>query len=365
MIEGSFFLSRDAFCLDLAFSLPEQGVTAILGPSGSGKTTFLRCLAGLERQVQGRLKFGTECWQEGRWRLPPHRRAVAYVFQEASLFEPLSVQGNLEYAYRRVPLAQRRLDWDTVVAGLHLESLLARRPQQLSGGERQRVALGRALLSSPRLLLMDEPLSALDLQTRASLLPLIESLQRQFQLSVVYVSHWPEELARLADQLLIFQAGRLHAQGPLVATLLNYQMNLQTPQAGDRLAVDQVFSVLECVLETPHLEHGLSLLRFWPGGDQTLRLPEIERPVGQKLRLRVLARDVSLCLDAPQRSSILNILPARIVALAPVAGGQRLVRLALAGQELLALLSEYSCAHLGLAPAQDVYAQIKAVALLG
>ncbi|MGA7303844.1 MAG: molybdenum ABC transporter ATP-binding protein, partial [Rhodothermales bacterium] len=212
-IDARFHIERDAFDMDVDLSVPAYGVTALFGPSGCGKTTLLRAIAGLERHSGGFLKVGDSIWQDQDVFLPPHRRPIGYVFQEASLFPHLSVRGNLDYGKKRVPDSERLLPLDQAVALLGIEPLLERKPNSLSGGERQRVAIARALAVSPRLLLMDEPLASLDLQRKQEILPYIESLRRELEIPVIYVSHLPDEVARLADHMVLLEAGRVRASG--------------------------------------------------------------------------------------------------------------------------------------------------------
>ncbi|HQT30595.1 MAG TPA: molybdenum ABC transporter ATP-binding protein [Thiobacillus sp.] len=212
MIEARFKTALGAFSLDLELQFPSRGVTALFGHSGSGKTTLLRLIAGLMR-APGRLTVNGETWQDDTTFLPTHRRALGYVFQEASLFPHLSVRANLEYGMTRVPPAERTLQWDAVIGWLGLAPLIAQQPHQLSGGQRQRVAIGRALLSSPRLLLMDEPLAALDAPARDEILPCLDRLHRELAIPILYVSHSADEVARLADHLVCLEGGRVSWQG--------------------------------------------------------------------------------------------------------------------------------------------------------
>jgi len=201
-VTAHFHGRRGAFALDAAFTLQAAGVTALFGPSGCGKTTILRCLAGLER-LEGSLRIGDRAWQDGSRFVPPHRREVGYVFQDANLFAHLSVRGNLEFGARRAgrdDTASPAVAFDELVALLGIGTLLDRAPARLSGGEKQRVAIGRALLSAPRLLLMDEPLAALDAANKLEILPYLERLHRRLSIPVVYVTHAPEEVARLATK---------------------------------------------------------------------------------------------------------------------------------------------------------------------
>ena len=215
-VHGGFAGTLGAFRLDAEFALPSRGITALTGPSGSGKTTLLRCIAGLTR-LPGRLTVDGDVWQDARTFLPTHRRAIGFVFQDASLLPHLSMKGNLTYGARRVP--DRTVKFADVVELLGLPALLVRSTGALSGGERQRVALGRALLSQPRLLLMDEPLSSLDADSKAEIMPYLERLHRELSLPTLYVTHDAREIARLADHVLLMRAGRVAALQPARANL--------------------------------------------------------------------------------------------------------------------------------------------------
>ena len=210
-IEAKFFIKRGRFTLDVDLSVPAQGVTALFGPSGCGKTTLLRAIAGLERHPGGSVKMDEVIWQGGEVFVPPHRRPLGYVFQEASLFTHLNVRRNLEYGLKRVPSAGRKVSLEQAIELLGIERLLERRPDRLSGGERQRVAIARALAVSPRLLLMDEPLASLDGARKREIMPHIESLCRELDVPVIYVSHAAPEVARLADHLVLLENGRIMA----------------------------------------------------------------------------------------------------------------------------------------------------------
>lgn len=209
-IEGCFEGRLGGFSLDAAFAAPAVGVTALYGPSGSGKTTLLRCIAGLER-LAGRLEVAGQVWQDGRLFLPPHKRPVGYVFQEPSLLAHLSVRGNLLYGFKRA--TDRRIGLDEVVQLLGLGPLMDRSTGKLSGGERQRVAIARALLAQPRLLLLDEPLASLDAASKAEIMPYLDQLHRTLAIPMIYVSHEPAEILRLADRLLLMKAGRIERAG--------------------------------------------------------------------------------------------------------------------------------------------------------
>jgi molybdate transport system ATP-binding protein len=352
-IEARFRFALGEFRLDVDLSLPAQGVSALFGPSGCGKTSLLRAIAGLDRHAEGRLVIGGVTWQDGKTFLPPHRRPIGYVFQEASLFEHLSVAGNLEYGLRRVPEAERRLPLQRAIALLGIGPLLARRPATLSGGERQRVAIARALAVSPRLLLMDEPLAAVDLERRQEILPWIESLHRELDIPVIYVSHSPEEVARLADHLVLLRAGRVLADGDVHELFTR----LDLPLALDNDAA----AVLEARVAGHDEEYRLTRLEF-AGGQLTLaRLP---LAAGSPVRLRLAARDVSITLQRQSGTSILNILPVTVDGISLNDEAQVTVRLLAGGVPLLARVSRRSARDLGLQTGMAVFAQVKGVALL-
>ncbi|HSC85268.1 MAG TPA: molybdenum ABC transporter ATP-binding protein [Pseudomonas sp.] len=345
------------FHLEVDLDLPGRGVTALFGPSGSGKTSLLRCVAGLERPPQGLLRINGELWQDSRRQhfLAPHRRALGYVFQEASLFEHLSVRGNLHYGLKRIPVHERRIDLDQALALLGIEHLLERLPARLSGGERQRVGIARALLTSPRLLLLDEPLAALDHQRKQEILPYLERLHDELDLPILYVSHAPDEVARLADHLVLLDDGKVQASGPVGELLARLDLPLaQSEDAG---------VVVQALVTGHDTEYQLLQLTL-PGSDLHLRVAHPPLASGQPLRLKVQARDVSLSLDKPQHSSTLNLLPVTVQSLREADNPAHvLVRLDLHGTALLARITRYSRDQLGLHPGQQLWAQIKSVAL--
>ncbi|MEI7611024.1 MAG: molybdenum ABC transporter ATP-binding protein, partial [Rhodospirillaceae bacterium] len=310
-----------AFALDVAFEAPGRGVTALFGPSGCGKTTVLRCVAGLQRLADGHFSLGGEVWQDGaRVFRPVHQRPVGYVFQEASLFAHLAVRDNLLYGHRRTVGrgAPETIGFDEVVTLLGLEALLERAPLRLSGGERQRVAIGRALLSQPKLLLMDEPLSALDRLSKNEILPYLERLHGALSVPVLYVSHDLSEVERLADHLVLLEAGRVSAAGPLAALQADPTLPLaRMPEAGVTLAATVEGADPAYGLATLRLEGGRLLV---PGGPQA---------VGAARRVRIAASDVSLARQPAAESTILNILPARILAVEPQDGVQMMAAIGL------------------------------------
>ena len=344
------------FALDVSLDLSGRGVTAVFGPSGCGKTTLLRCMAGLQRRAKGYLAVHDEVWQDdanGLFR-PVHQRALGYVFQEASLFAHLSVEANLKFGFRRTPVAERHHAWDHTLELLGIGHLLKRWPHELSGGERQRVAIARALASSPRILLLDEPLAALDAARKAEILPYLEKLPSEFDIPVLYVSHALDEVARLADHLVLLEAGRVIASGPTGELLTRFDLPLAHG--------DSASAVLTAtVLKHDPVDH-LTMARFCGG---TLIVPQQAARIGQTLRIRIQARDVSLTLHQQTGTSILNILGAVVTALSPDGPGQVLVALDAGGGPLLARVTTRSANALGLAPGLALYAQIKGVAILG
>ena len=329
------------FTLDVDLRLPGQGVTAVFGPSGCGKTTLLRAVAGLTRPAPGRIVVAGDVWQDDAARIwrPTHQRPLGVVFQEASLFEHLSVQGNLDFGLKRVPAAQRQVSLPHAVDLLGIGHLLGRRPAQLSGGERQRVAIARALATSPRLLLLDEPLA------------------RELRTPMLYVTHSLDEVARLADHLLLLKDGRAVAQGPVAALLARLDIAQSHGDAAGAL--------IDGVVERIEADYQLLHVRFAGGTIQCVHAPGTPlRQPGERVRLRVQARDVSLTLRAAQDTSILNVLPASVTSLVADGPAQTLVALDAGGTPLLARVTRKSADALQLAPGLPVFAQIKGVAVL-
>jgi molybdate transport system ATP-binding protein len=348
-----------AFLLDLGFETPMRGVTALFGPSGCGKTTALRCVAGLQMLPDSFLSVGEEMWQDGAVFRPPHERAVGYVFQEASLFPHLSVRRNLLYGRRRALRrgAKEGARFDEVIALLGVEGLLDRSPLRLSGGERQRVAIGRALLSQPRLLLMDEPLARLDRSSKDEILPYLEALHAGLSTPILYVSHDIAEVERLADHLVLIEAGRVVASGAL--------QDLQADPALSVARLPEAAVALDATVANYDPEYGLITLSV---DGATILVPGQYRSLGAAQRVRVQASDVSLARQHPGPSTILNVLPARVVAAEPQDAGQVIVvvRLGVAGQgaRLLARVTRKSWEQLGAGAGDLVYAQVKSVALV-
>jgi molybdate transport system ATP-binding protein len=355
MIEARFLLTQGSFQLDVDLRLPATGVTVLFGPSGCGKTTLLRCLAGLQRASQGRLSLTGEVWQDTQLFKPAHQRAVGMVFQEASLFPHLTVQGNLDFGLRRVGPAQRRVALHEAVELLDIGALLQRRPDTLSGGERQRVAIARALAVSPRLLLMDEPLAALDAARKAEVLPYLERLQSKLTVPLVYVTHAVAEVTRLADHLVLMDAGRVQAQGPLHELTARLDVALAHEEDAG--------VVLDCSVAERDRPWQLTKLVF-DGGALWTR--DAGHAVGQRLRVRVAARDVSLSLAQLNDTSISNQLSGVVQTIGDdVQPSQALALVRVGTVLIMARLTRRSVQRLQLQPGSAVWLQVKSVALLG
>jgi len=358
-IHARLKVARDDFTLDVDLHLPGRGVSALFGASGSGKTTCLRCLAGLEKAEDAYIEVAGTVWQDSARGIfiPPHQRPIGYVFQEASLFSHLSVRGNLEFGWKRIDPSTRRINLQQACELLGIDHLLERKADTLSGGERQRVGIARALLTSPSLLLMDEPLAALDAPRKREILPYLERLHDELQIPLVYVSHAQEEVARLADHLVLLEQGKVLASGPLNQTLAR----LDLPLAQD----EEAGVVIEGITGAYDASYQLLDLHL-PDSELRLRIPHAPLPAGSALRIKIQARDISLSLAEDTCSSIINRLPVTLHALAEQGNpAQVLVSLDAAGHPLLARITRYSSDQLGLQPGQRLWAQIKGVALLG
>jgi molybdate transport system ATP-binding protein len=358
MIQTRLKLSYQGFALEVDLQLPGRGVTALYGHSGSGKTTCLRCIAGLERADQGFIQINDEVWQDSDKKIfvPPHKRALGYVFQEASLFPHLSVLANLEFGLKRIPQQLRRVDMAHATELLGIGHLLDRHPQHLSGGERQRVGIARALLTSPKLLLLDEPLAALDAQRKSEILPYLQRLHDELDIPVLYVSHSQDEVARLADHLVLLSNGKALASGPIGETLARLDLPLAL---GDDAGV-----VIEGRVSAYDSDYQLLTLQL-PDTHLNIRVTHSPMTPGQTLRCKVQARDVSLSLQSVEQSSILNRLPVTVISEMGADNVPHvLIRLEAAGTPLLARITRYSRDQMGVHPGQQLWAQIKAVAVL-
>lgn len=350
-IQLELTLRRGGFELPVSLALPDKGITVIFGPSGTGKTSLLRAIAGLDHHADAEIHMADTTWQSGKLFVPVHRRKLGYVFQDHNLFPHLDVRGNLRFAAKRAGASNEQME--RLIATLDLTPLLQRMPAQLSGGEQQKVAIARVLLLQPRLLLLDEPLSAVDENFKQAFLPQLKRLLNELAIPTLYVTHASTELGQLADNLVLFRSGASPISGPAndMLTDLGHELARRTDAE----------ALLDATVVGIDPEFGLSLLDCGGGmmqvGGEGLAL-------GQQVRLRIMAQDVSLALQRPGASSILNILPVTIMAVEQLSTHQCVVRLQLGDQVLLARLTRKSAHHLRLAPGTGVYAQIKSVAVL-
>lgn len=356
MIRAKFHIefstpASNGVALSVDTQLPTKGVTALFGHSGAGKTTFLRCIAGLQHDPRGELQVDNQVWQDRRTSLPCHKRNIGYVFQEPRLFPHLDVQSNLRFG-QHAPGSGREHE---LLDLLDIRPLLGRPVQGLSGGEQQRVAIGRALLSNPDLLLMDEPLSSLDASRKNELLPYLERIKDEAGIPILYVSHSLQEVGRLADYLVVLERGKQVAAGNPVSIINDYQR-------GEEYA-DSPSTLLEASVSSTDAHAQLASLAI---GDQVLHLRNDHLAAGDTARVQIFAKDVSIALSEATDSSILNILPVRVDAIVPnQANGTVAVRLALAeGHELVSLITLKSLQRLQLRVGTQAWAQIKSVALI-
>ena len=343
------------FSLDAAFTA-EGGVTALFGRSGSGKTSLVRIIAGLTRPSEGRIQLDGDVLVDtasGKF-VPPHRRRFGYVFQEARLFPHLTVRRNLNYGRWFSPKEARAENPDRIVDLLGIGDLLDRQPANLSGGEKQRVAIGRALLASPRLLLMDEPLAALDEERKAEILPYLERLRDEVGIPIVYVSHSVAEVARIADRVVLMANGRIEAIGPASDILGGPRL----ASAADRR---EAGSVLSGHVEARDAANGLATIRL--AGGATILVPGATVAPGEIVRLRIPARDVMIATVRPEGLSALNILEGVVEAIEPDGEGMASLRIACGGDRVRARITALSVERLGLVTGLAVHAVIKTVAL--
>ena len=352
MIECKIQIHLESFILDVNFSIPDRGITVVFGPSGSGKTTLLRAIAGLEKSDKGFLKIGDSVWQEGENFLATHRRQIGYVFQDASLFDHLDVKGNLNFVIKRaVGLKEDFIE--SIHNLLEIKSLLNRRTTQLSGGERQRVAIARALLTNPKILLLDEPLSALDMKRKNEILPYLDSIHNDLEIPILYVTHSQSEMSRLADHLLLIEDGHIIGSGPVNDMLTRFDMPLSHGA--------EAVSIIEAKVVGCEAKFNLMHLEFLGG---QFVVPDNGFPVQTKVRIRVVARDVSLTKSKQVDTSILNIFPATVQEIVPEGEAQVMVRLEIKETILLACITRKSSYNLRLNKGTKVFVQVKSVAIL-
>ena len=357
-LAANFDLAFPAFHLHVNIAVPAEGIIAVFGPSGCGKTTLLRCLAGLERSPTGSMTLAYITFGKMKVRIFSYRypeRPIGYVFQEPRLFPHLNVLANLQYGWKRTSELARRITLDQVVQVLDIERLLDRRPSSLSGGEQQRIAIGRALLTSPQLLLMDEPLSSLDLQRKREILPFIQRLDSEFHIPIVYVSHDLYEIVELAKTVVLLKEGKVMEVGPIEDVFSKLNIRHLIPE-------NHLGALVDTTVAEQDQEFNLTKLAFTGGH---LHVPHQHRKIGERLRVQILAKDVSIVSSPPSfQTSVLNLLEATVVEIGEVNTEHPFVDIKLdIGCPLLATITRKSLATLKLHPGQRVHAQIKAVAL--
>ncbi len=359
-IVARFSGSLDSFDLSAEFTLPRKGVTALFGRSGCGKTTVLRCLAGLSQMEQGFLSVKGHVWQDERKFIPIHKRPVGFVFQEASLFAHLSVKDNLVFGQKRTVGNGQVIELDEIITLLGLEHLLSRSVHKLSGGERQRIAIGRALLSGPELLLMDEPLAGLDKFSKDEIIPYLDRLFKGLDIPVIFVSHDTEEVERLADNMILMDQGKVVAMGPLSEVLSNPTLYIaKGPKTSSVIDVEvAVFSEIDRITEVK-----------FDGG--VLQIPGQLGRVGSKHRISIAANDVSLAREKPSETTILNVIPTKVLHIHLLDGGRVNLLLLIGhqskkdGAKFLARITQRSLRKFDFSVGQDIYAQIKSVSMVG
>ena len=352
MIECKIKVQLESFMLDANFSIPDRGITVVFGPSGSGKTTLLRAIAGLEKSDEGFLKIGDSVWQKGEDFLATHKRQIGYVFQDAALFDHLDVKGNLNFVVKRA-IGLKEDFIESIHNLLEIKTLLNRKTTQLSGGEKQRVAIARALLTNPKILLLDEPLSALDLKRKNEILPYLDSIHNDLEIPILYVTHSQDEMSRLADHLLLIEDGNIVGSGPVNDMLTRFDMPLS--HGGDAV------SIIEAEVLKRDSEFNLMHLDFLGG---QFIVPDNSFPVQTKVRIRVVARDVSLTKSKQVDTSILNIFPAMVQEIVNEGEAQVMVRLQIKETILLACITRKSSYKLRLEKGSEVFVQVKSVAIL-
>jgi len=352
VIECKIKVQLESFTLDANFSIPDRGITVVFGPSGSGKTTLLRAIAGLEKSDDGFLKIGDSVWQKGENFLPTHKRQIGYVFQDAALFDHLDVKGNLNFVIKRA-IGLKEDFIESIHNLLEIKTLLNRKTTQLSGGEKQRVAIARALLTNPKILLLDEPLSALDLKRKNEILPYLDSIHNDLEIPILYVTHSQDEMSRLADHLLLIEDGNIVGSGPVNDMLTRFDMPLS--HGGDAV------SIIEAEVLKRDSEFNLMHLDFLGG---QFIVPDNSFPVQTKVRIRVVARDVSLTKSKQVDTSILNIFPAMVQEIVNEGEAQVMVRLQIKETILLACITRKSSYKLRLEKGSEVFVQVKSVAIL-
>ena len=353
-IEFHYKKSFANFSLDCEFNMPAKGVTILFGPSGCGKSTLLNCIAGLEKTDHGYAKINDILLDDtnNNVNTPAHSRKIGYVFQDSRLFPHKTVLENLLYGYKRLDVAEQNLDVVTVFEKFSVENLLDQYPQQLSGGQKQRVALARAILSKPRLLILDEPMSALDYKAKQALLPYIQSIHKEFAIPVIYVSHDIKEVLQLGDSIVLMENGKIVDSGDLVELcvtqpLLTEQEGASFILEGEVININEAekISTVQCQGFKLHLS-GNTLVE------------------NQYVRILVHAKDVSLTLEKAEHSSILNILPVEVIKVHPEKNGKHIIECCLNKIKIISVISIRSLHKLEIQPGKKLFAQFKATALV-
>ena len=351
----SIKLERKEFSIEAEFDIPSRGALGIFGHSGSGKTTLLRCLAGLEKKVQGDIKFNEEIWLSDSQNISTQARNIGYIFQENRLFPHLNVKENLNYGLKRCHANSiTSLNREDLFELLNIDHLLNRKTQQLSGGEKQRVALGRALLKNPQIMLLDEPLASLDEKHKQEILPFLSSLHRELNIPMLYVSHSIEEVSLLCDNIIVMEQGNIQFNGRLHEALVSPESPLAK--------ADDAAAVLDGIVAKQEKEFLLSTIQTANGNN--IIVPG-KTKVGQQVRVRIQASNISLCKTAISDSSILNIIEGTISAIVDESGSHVLLQINSKNDLFLARITQKSYQHLNLALNQTIYMQIKAVAIHG
>ncbi len=355
MLKADVNLTEYGLSSEVSIEVPSEGCSVLFGPSGSGKTSLLRAIAGLDRHPDSKVTFDSTVWQDHNRFLPTNHRDIAYVFQEPSLFPHLNVNQNIQYAQKRVRLPKPNvISVDELVSILNIEHLLSRPSHALSVGEKQRVAIARAMATQPKLLLMDEPLSALDQGHKAEILPLLERLCRDCHTPILYVTHSQNEVDRLADHLTLIQDGRNVASGETASLLTRLDLPLAyTDDAG--VVVNGSVS---------QYEERFGLMTVASSVGDLVLAGRDELALGSQVKLKLNARDVSISLSNVEKTSILNRLPAAVVEITDLDHAHSLIKLNCSEGILLAKLTKKSCSHLQIKPGMSVIAQIKSVALV-
>lgn len=346
---------RKDFRLEFDLALPESGITAFFGESGAGKSTLLRTVAGLVKAENGQIRIGNDIWQDDKQNIfiPTYKRSVGFVFQDAALFPHLTVKKNLEYGMKRIPLEKRIISLERAVDLLGIGHLLERMPDTLSGGEQQRTSIARALATSPDIMLMDEPLAALDMKRKSEIIPYLTRLNEELKIPILYVSHALEEVSVLADHLVLLEKGNVIASGKINDLLTRLDLPLAH--------YDVAAAVVNGKVIEEDREFSLSTILF-SGGN--MLLPSKNLQVGQNIRLRIQARDVSLTTEKPVNTSILNAFEATVVNVSEDSGGQVLIELDAKGTRLLSRITSKSLNTLKLSTGKPVFAQVKGIAVV-